>query len=47
RQHWAGRVGEPDDIAGLAAFLASGQGGFITGSNVMVDGGMTRKMIYI
>jgi len=46
-QHWAGRVGEPDDIAGLAAFLASGQGGFITGSNVMVDGGMTRKMIYI
>ncbi|MEI8122630.1 MAG: glucose 1-dehydrogenase [bacterium] len=46
RQHWAGRVGEPHDIAGLAAYLASDQGGFITGSNFFVDGGMTRKMIY-
>lgn len=46
RQHWAGRVGEPHDVAGLAAYLASDQGGFITGSNFFVDGGMTRKMIY-
>lgn len=46
RQHWAGRVGEPHDIAGLAAYLASDQGGFITGSNFFVDGGMSRKMIY-
>lgn len=47
RQHWAGRVGEPDDIAGLAAFLAADQSGFVTGSNFLVDGGMTRKMIYV
>lgn len=47
RQHWAGRVGTPDDIASLAAFLASTQAGFITGANFVVDGGMTRKMIYV
>ena len=41
------RMGEPDDIAGLAAYLASPQSGFITGSNFTVDGGMTRKMIYV
>lgn len=46
RQHPAGRVGQPEDIASLAAFLISGQAGFITGQNYVVDGGMTRKMIY-
>ncbi len=46
RQHPAGRVGRPDDISSLAAFLASGEAGFITGQNFVVDGGMTRKMIY-
>ncbi len=46
RQHPVGRVGEPADIAGLAAFLLSGQAGFITGQTFIVDGGMTRKMIY-
>jgi NAD(P)-dependent dehydrogenase (short-subunit alcohol dehydrogenase family) len=46
QQHWAGRVGQPDDIAQLVAHLASDKGGFITGSNFVVDGGMTRKMIY-
>jgi NAD(P)-dependent dehydrogenase (short-subunit alcohol dehydrogenase family) len=45
-QHPAGRVGRPEDIASLAAFLASPQASFITGANFMVDGGMTRKMIY-
>jgi NAD(P)-dependent dehydrogenase (short-subunit alcohol dehydrogenase family) len=45
-QHPAGRVGEPGDIAGLVAFLISGQAGFITGQTFIVDGGMTRKMIY-
>lgn len=46
-QHWAGRVGRPEDIAELAAFLASPAAGFITGANYVVDGGMTRKMIYV
>jgi NAD(P)-dependent dehydrogenase (short-subunit alcohol dehydrogenase family) len=45
-QHPVGRVGEPGDIAGLVAFLISGQSGFITGQTFIVDGGMTRKMIY-
>jgi NAD(P)-dependent dehydrogenase (short-subunit alcohol dehydrogenase family) len=46
-QHPAGRVGKPEDIAALAAFLASGEASFITGANFIVDGGMTRKMIYV
>jgi NAD(P)-dependent dehydrogenase (short-subunit alcohol dehydrogenase family) len=45
-QHPAGRVGEPEDIASLAAFLISGESGFITGQNFVVDGEMTKKMIY-
>lgn len=45
-QHPVGRVGEPEDVAALAAFLLSEQAGFITGQNYIVDGGMTRKMIY-
>ena len=45
-QHPAGRVGTPDDIAALVAFLLSDEAGFITGHCLPVDGGMTRKMIY-
>ncbi|MCU1345441.1 MAG: 2-deoxy-D-gluconate 3-dehydrogenase, partial [Acidimicrobiia bacterium] len=35
-----GRVGTPDDIATVVAFLASGAAGFITGDTVLADGGM-------
>jgi len=45
-QHPAGRVGRPEDIAGLCAYLASSDAGFITGQVFTVDGGMTVKMIY-
>ncbi|MEJ2362104.1 MAG: glucose 1-dehydrogenase [Gammaproteobacteria bacterium] len=45
-QHPAGRVGVPEDIAAMVAYLISPAGGFITGANLVVDGGMTRKMIY-
>ncbi len=45
-QHPAGRVGRPTDIASMVAYLISDQAGFITGQNFVVDGGMTRKMIY-
>src|SRR5205085_10916057 len=34
------RLGQADDVAGLAVFLASEQAGFITGADFMVDGGM-------
>jgi NAD(P)-dependent dehydrogenase (short-subunit alcohol dehydrogenase family) len=45
-QHPAGRVGRPEDIAAACLFLASPDAGFITGANLVVDGGMTIKMIY-
>jgi NAD(P)-dependent dehydrogenase (short-subunit alcohol dehydrogenase family) len=35
----ARRVGTPDDIAGVAAFLAGPESSFITGNNILVDGG--------
>jgi NAD(P)-dependent dehydrogenase (short-subunit alcohol dehydrogenase family) len=46
-QHPAGRVGTPEDIASLVLFLVSPENSFITGANFIIDGGMTRKMIYI
>ena len=45
-QHPAGRVGKPDDIASMALFLCSEEAGFITGENIVIDGGMSRQMIY-
>ncbi len=47
KQHPAGRVGKPEDIASLVLYLISDEAGFITGANFIVDGGMTRKMIYL
>lgn len=44
--HPAGRVGVPEDVAALAAFLVGDDSGFITGAEFVVDGGVTRKMIY-
>ncbi|WP_310599212.1 glucose 1-dehydrogenase [Desulfobulbus sp.] len=46
-QHPAGRVGLPGDVAALAAFLLSEEAGFITGQAFVIDGGMTRKMMYV
>lgn len=47
QQHPVGRVGLPEDIASMVAFLVSPEAGFITGQNFVIDGGMTRKMIYV
>lgn len=46
-QHPAGRVGVPADIAAMVYFLISKESGFITGQNYIIDGGMTKKMIYV
>jgi len=45
-QHPAGRVGKPEDIARACLFLTDQRNDFITGSELIIDGGMTRKMIY-
>ncbi len=45
-QHPAGRVGKPQDIAEMAMYLASEKAGFITGQEFVVDGGMSKLMIY-
>lgn len=46
-QQPVGRVGRPGDVAAMLAWLLSAEAGFITGQNFVVDGGMTRKMIYV
>src|SRR4051794_28725625 len=45
-QHPAGRVGRAEDVAALVAFLVGPDSGFVTGAEFVLDGGMTRKMIY-
>lgn len=45
-QHLSGRVGKPSDIARACLFLADPENNFINGENLVIDGGMTRKMIY-
>lgn len=46
-QHPVGRVGTVEDIAAAAAWLLSPNAGFVTGQELIIDGGMTRKMIYL
>ena len=45
-QQPVGRIGTPDDIASMVLFLCSDEAGFITGENIVIDGGMTHQMIY-
>ncbi|MFD2670577.1 SDR family NAD(P)-dependent oxidoreductase [Marinicrinis sediminis] len=41
-QHPVGRVGKPQDIAEACLFLAEDTSSFMTGQNLVIDGGMTR-----
>lgn len=45
-QHPSKRVGKPEDIAQACLFLTQPENDFINGENLIIDGGMTRKMIY-
>jgi NAD(P)-dependent dehydrogenase (short-subunit alcohol dehydrogenase family) len=40
------RLGLPEDVAAMVAFLASEDGAFVTGQDIMVDGGMLAHMPY-
>ena len=44
--HPSNRVGKPKDISNVCLFLADEENDFINGANIIVDGGMTKKMIY-
>ena len=40
-----GRLGEPKELAHLVAFLASGKSSYITGTTILVDGGLVRSVL--
>jgi len=42
----AGRAGTPDEVASVAALLMGPDGGFITGSDFLMDGGVTAAYWY-
>lgn len=42
----AGRAGTPDEVATLAALLMSSDGAFITGSDFLMDGGVTASYFF-
>jgi NAD(P)-dependent dehydrogenase (short-subunit alcohol dehydrogenase family) len=42
----AGRAGTPDEVATVAALLMGSDGAFITGSDVLMDGGVTASYFY-
>lgn len=46
-QHPSRRVGRPEDIARMCLFLCQKENDFINGENITIDGGMTKKMIYL
>ncbi|MCD7033508.1 SDR family oxidoreductase [Metabacillus sp. GX 13764] len=45
-QHFSRRVGSPEDIARACLYLTEPGNNFVNGAELVIDGGMTRKMIY-
>jgi NAD(P)-dependent dehydrogenase (short-subunit alcohol dehydrogenase family) len=39
-----GRIGQPEELGALVAFLASQQAGYITGTTIQIDGGLVRTV---
>ncbi len=44
--HPSARIGDVDDVARVCLFLSAPENGFINGETIVVDGGVTRKMVY-
>src|SRR5690606_39620113 len=40
-----GRVGEPEEFAAVAVFLASARASYVTGAVVPIDGGVTKQLL--
>lgn len=45
-QHPSRRIGTPEDVANLIVFLASEKGSWINAQDIVIDGGMSKRMIY-
>lgn len=46
KMHPSGRVGKQRDIVNACLFITNEENDFVNGANIVVDGGMTKKMIY-
>jgi NAD(P)-dependent dehydrogenase (short-subunit alcohol dehydrogenase family) len=44
--HPLGRIGKPEEIGNLIIFLASEFSSFITGANILIDGGLTTRLMH-
>ncbi len=46
-QHPSGRVGRPEDVARIVRFLIDEENDFVNAENIVVDGGLSRKMAFV
>lgn len=44
RAHPIGRIGTPEEVAALVAFLCSDEAGFLTGADILIDGGLAARL---